>query len=148
MFTKTTISCLALFFLLSTNLFHGAAICFLYPKVHLTFYNHLPTKHPDRPLLVQCKSKDDNLGNHTLMHGQTWGFSFCSIPLKTLFTCKLHWSGRNMAIVAYDGSWVLKRCNWGKCTWTVTASGASLQHGEFHYWGQNPSPRSGSILYN
>ncbi|GFP91874.1 hypothetical protein PHJA_001331600 [Phtheirospermum japonicum] len=144
MLIKTTIIYLALSFLLSTNLFHGTNSCFLRPKFHVGFYNRLPANIP-KPLFVHCKSKDDNLGNHTLMPGQSWGFSFCDKFLSTLFICELHWNGlyRNN-IVAFNAKWFFYPCDGYKCIWTVSASGATLPKGDFHYW-ENLPPMFGSI---
>ncbi|GFQ05820.1 hypothetical protein PHJA_002726100 [Phtheirospermum japonicum] len=126
------------------NLFHGADSCFLRPKYHVGFYSRLPA-NPPKPLLVHCKSKDDNLGTHTLMPGQSWGFNFCSKPFSTLFICELHWNGlyRNN-IVAFNDLWFFDPCEKYKCIWTVSASGATLPNGDFHYW-ENLPPKLGSI---
>ncbi|GFP91866.1 hypothetical protein PHJA_001330600 [Phtheirospermum japonicum] len=135
---KTIIIHLALSFLLFTNLIHQANCCF-FSKIHVGFYNHLPAT-PPKPLYVHCKSKDDNLGTHTLTPGQSWGFNFCSKPLATLFRCELHWNGMYLNnVVAYNARWVIfNPCHKSDCTWTVSEAGATLPHGVFNYWDNLP----------
>ncbi|GFP88216.1 hypothetical protein PHJA_000965300, partial [Phtheirospermum japonicum] len=87
---------------------------FVYPKIHITFYNRLP-ENPSKPLLVHCKSRDDNLGTHMLTHGQSWEFSFCAVLFLTKFKCDLHWNGLNL-IVAYDVNWFHQQCDYASCT--------------------------------
>ncbi|KAL3650012.1 hypothetical protein CASFOL_006415 [Castilleja foliolosa] len=131
MFIKTTITYIAL---LSFLLYGGADSCFLYYKVHVNFVNHLPSFFP-QPLSVNCSSKDDNLGHHTLStFNQKWGFAFCVIPFTTLFKCDLHWNGLSMYIIAYDALWIVNPCKKGDCTWTVSIQGAASPRGLFLPW--------------
>ncbi|GER35194.1 plant self-incompatibility protein S1 family [Striga asiatica] len=121
-----------LFLLLSMDLLHKGQSCFLYYKVHVSFVNNLPENL--RPLYVQCMSKDDDLGIHRLMFGQTWGFKFCVKPFSTLFYCNLNWSSLHIGLQAYNALWILNPCNKGECAWTVIEAGAGLPKGKFHLW--------------
>ncbi|KAL3619273.1 hypothetical protein CASFOL_036843 [Castilleja foliolosa] len=136
---KTTIIYLILSFFLFTAVFHKANGCFIIPKVHVQFDNRLPTNIP-KPLVVHCRTEEDELGNHTLTPGQSWGFSFCQKPFITKAICELHWNGlyRNH-IVAYNAQWVSVPCA-KECIWVVTEKGATLPYGDFHYWENLPKP--------
>ncbi|KAL3641870.1 hypothetical protein CASFOL_012685 [Castilleja foliolosa] len=136
MFTKSTIIYIALSFVLFAYLFQEADSCFLYYKLHVNIYNNLPPIEP--PLSVHCKSKDDDLGNHTLTRNQTWGFSFCLKLFSTLFWCDLYCDGLSLNMVAYDAKWDYNPCKKGNCTWTIDAYGAKLPKGEMIYWNRPP----------
>ncbi|GFP81225.1 hypothetical protein PHJA_000265800 [Phtheirospermum japonicum] len=132
---KTTIIYIVLSFLLFASLFRETNSCFLYYKVHVNFYNNIHTSIP-KPLFVHCRSKDDNLGNHTLALNQRWGFAFCVKPFSTLFKCELHWNGLYLNIVAYNALWLWNPCNKGDCTWTVNGNGAYLPKGDIKLWNK------------
>ncbi|GER48946.1 plant self-incompatibility protein S1 family [Striga asiatica] len=118
------------------NLLGTTRSCFFTTEIHVTFVNNLPQN--SKPLFVQCASKDDDLGNHTLAYNESWGFKFCVIPFATLFYCNLNWGELFMSLHAYDANWDYRPCEYVRnglgCTWKVTSAGASLAEGENHPW--------------
>ncbi|KAL3620421.1 hypothetical protein CASFOL_035333 [Castilleja foliolosa] len=55
--------------------------------------NSLPSNSP--PLSLRCKSKDDDLGYHTVAVNQDFHWSFCeNIFGRTLFFCHLYWGSK------------------------------------------------------
>ncbi|KAL3619257.1 hypothetical protein CASFOL_036827 [Castilleja foliolosa] len=146
MFIKTTIIYFVLFFFLFTIIFHVTDGCFIVSKIRVQFDNRLPANIP-KPLVVHCQTEEDDLGNHTLTPGQRWGFDLCEKPFTTKVTCELHWNGlyRNH-IIAFNAKWFNSPCSGAvHCVWTVNAKGATLPHGEFHYWENLPPPNFNSI---
>ncbi|CAA0825319.1 Plant self-incompatibility protein S1 family [Striga hermonthica] len=138
MFRTTNIVYLALFLLLSTNLSHKGKSCFLLYDARVSFTNNLPQN--SKPLNLHCASKNDDLGNHTVGYGESWGFKFCVNPFATLFYCDLNWGDKSMSVHAFDGKWYISAhdpCagNRGNnCAWKVDSDGAKLPKGEVHHW--------------
>ncbi|GFP80019.1 hypothetical protein PHJA_000145300 [Phtheirospermum japonicum] len=63
--------------------------------------NNLPSNYP--PLNLRCKSKNDDLGYHTLLVNQDFHWSFCqNIFGKTLFFCHLYWGSKQRAFVSFS----------------------------------------------
>lgn len=70
-------------------------------KIHVNITNRLQTSNP--PLGLHCKSKDDDLGYHTLALNQfyTWAFhdNFWDT---TLFWCNFWYKGKHAGFVVYS----------------------------------------------
>ncbi|KAI5386796.1 S-protein homolog 29 [Lathyrus oleraceus] len=67
------------------------------PKVHVYIRNDIPPHPTPLNLTVHCKSKDDDLGFHTLVYGEIYTFSFRPSLFPqfsaTLFFCSFAWKG-------------------------------------------------------
>lgn len=60
-----------------------------------------------RPLAVHCRSKDDDLGNHTLRSGQEFDWHFRTNFLgTTLYSCDFVWGLKKKGMVVFDAQWV------------------------------------------
>uniref|UniRef100_A0A7N0V9A2 S-protein homolog n=1 Tax=Kalanchoe fedtschenkoi TaxID=63787 RepID=A0A7N0V9A2_KALFE len=105
---------------------HGCSV-FL-TKLYLTIENLM-----DRPVKVHCKSKNNDMGEHTLRHGMRTTFSFRANPFgRTYFWCNVFWKGRWVAFAAYDDDRDSNRCykNHCDCHWAVTSKGPC-------FWNRN-----------
>ncbi|CAI8595959.1 unnamed protein product [Vicia faba] len=87
------------------------------------------------PLYLHCKSKDNDLGFHTLgIFGQSYQFSFNpSFPVikTTLFFCSFAWpeSSLHHYLDIYD----YDRDSCTECIWKINKNGGSM-FGVFHPW--------------
>ncbi|KAL5095683.1 hypothetical protein RYX36_000010 [Vicia faba] len=85
-------------------------------------------------LTVHCKSKDDDLGFHTLQSGQIYRFSFkpsAIITINTLFFCSFTWPGSPYRhyLDVYDQ----KRNTCTNCYWLISQQGGCL-NGQCRVW--------------
>ncbi|KAL5095685.1 hypothetical protein RYX36_000013 [Vicia faba] len=85
-------------------------------------------------LTVHCKSKDDDLGFHTLQSGQIYRFSFkpsAIITINTLFFCAFTWPGSPYRhyLDVYDQ----KRNTCTNCYWLISQQGGCL-NGQCRVW--------------
>ncbi|CAI8591741.1 unnamed protein product [Vicia faba] len=68
-----------------------------FPKKTLIIRNDISPHPTPLDLVVHCKSKDDDLGFHTLAFGGTYSFQFRPkfFPIfgRTLFSCSFTWKG-------------------------------------------------------
>ena len=85
----------------------------------------------NKQLFAHCKSKDDNLGYHTVEVGQTYQWQFKENALQTtLFWCTL-WTPTNLH-VTFEVFWREKgerlrsRCNFRACMWYARDDGIYL----------------------
>lgn len=98
-------------------------------KVTVYIINKVYAPYPTNPtsLNVHCKSKDDNLGIHTLNFGGLYKFSFKPqfIPIRpTLFSCNFTWP-QNPNIFHLD-VYNQKHNKCHDCTWEIYGFGACL----------------------
>ena len=61
---------------------------------------------PDN-IVVHCKSKDNNLGFHTLVPGQDYNFQFCVNVFETNFDCTVEWANNKRGFDAYTKTWLV-----------------------------------------
>ncbi|GFQ04886.1 hypothetical protein PHJA_002632700 [Phtheirospermum japonicum] len=84
--------------------------------------NNLPPS--SAPLVVRCASKDDDLGNHTVIRNQDFHFDFCdNFWSTTLFFCHVWWGNKNIAFDAFRESWKSITCAQDDCYWAVKTDG-------------------------
>lgn len=115
---------LLLCFIVSACLFPEGEGCFLSYRVHVHIFSSLP---PNSELRVHCQSNEDDLGNHTLIRNQDYQFSFCVVPLSTLFFCHLQWLEKGKTFDAFSAKWDLNHpCNVGHCKWEAKSDGIYL----------------------
>lgn len=109
-------------FLISPNHFQAAIArsCLFVDKYTIHISNELP---PNSQLKLHCASKNDDLGNHTLIVGQEYTWSFCEnfIP-NTLFYCDATWGSKKCHFDAFSSAWN-GRCSHGKCYWEAREDG-------------------------
>jgi len=90
----------------------------IFPKVVVTIKNDIAPNPTPLDLTVHCKSKDDDLGFHTIKFREIYMFSFRPnvIPdLNTLFWCSFTWKGSPYRhyLDIYDERWDdCIHCNW------------------------------------
>ncbi|KAL7109391.1 hypothetical protein ACP275_06G172800 [Erythranthe tilingii] len=120
---------LLLCFILLACLFHEGKSCFLFTKkTHVSVVNTLEPKSGS--ITVHCKSKDDDLGYHTLAVNQDFHFDFCVKPFSTLFTCDIWWDKWVASFQAYNAKWLFLPCAGGNnCVYEVRESGIYLPGG-------------------
>ncbi|CAJ2669241.1 unnamed protein product [Trifolium pratense] len=100
--------------------------CSIFPTpTHVTIKNNISPHPTPIDLTVHCKSKDDDLGFHTLKFGGTYTFSFRPIvfPIfkNTLFFCGFTWpkNPHRHYLDIYDQA--LDRCKF--CNWKINQTG-------------------------
>lgn len=76
--------------------------CFsLFGKNHVTINNGLPGPNP--PLILHCKSRDDDLGIHTVLLNQSYDWSFrMNFFETTLFSCDFVWGIQHAGFVVFN----------------------------------------------
>ncbi|KAJ8440683.1 hypothetical protein Cgig2_005117 [Carnegiea gigantea] len=106
----------------------------------------------NKDLLVHCKSKDDDLGEHPLKSGESYEFSFRQkFMWKSLFFCGYTFDGAKQFSDVYNGETMECREH---CWWEIKETGPCLykdgQYTQCHNWGApdhpNPNRTQGYIL--
>jgi hypothetical protein len=92
----------------------------LFGKVTVTIINNVTLGQTPTTINVHCKSKDDDLGFHTLKFGENYKFSFRRTLIlykDTLFFCSVTWPGDSKLhyIDIFDEKY--DDCN--NCTWKI-----------------------------
>lgn len=102
----------------------------------ITILNNVNDPTPTT-ITVNCKSKDDDLGLHTLLPGETYMFSFkpkilYPIVHPTVFSCSFRWPGNPHShnIDIYDQS----RDKCFHCNWKININGGCLNDGRCYPW--------------
>ncbi|GAV63843.1 Self-incomp_S1 domain-containing protein [Cephalotus follicularis] len=108
-------------------LYFGTGACSDFKRYHVSIGNYLPGT-----LDVHCKSRDDDLGLHSLRHfGDTYEFGFhINYFGTTLFFCNLWWNGLHVvfdAFVSYD-KFINKECGEHTCYWEAEDDGIYLHN--------------------
>lgn len=98
----------------------------LFEKYNIIALNGLQAS--GSPLIVHCKSKNDDLGVHNLAVGQQFHWEFrTNLWDTTLFTCTFSWSGGSKGFEAFnDGDLNLRWCGGQHCTWKAQEDGIYL----------------------
>jgi hypothetical protein len=109
-------------------------------KTHVTIRNDIDPHPTPTDLIAHCKSKDDDLGFHTLTFGGTYTFSFRPIVFPifkfTLFFCGFTWprNPHRHYLDIYDQA--LDKCKF--CNWKINKTGGSKidkdGHEYFYEW--------------
>jgi len=87
-------------------------------KVTIAIINDIAPQPTSTNIIVHCKSKDDDIGFHTLMFGESYMFSFkpAILPwIQTLFFCSFTWSGspyRHYLDIYVQDRDFCNTCNW------------------------------------
>jgi len=102
-------------------------------RVTVTIINNVIA--PDlKTITVHCKSKDDDLGFHTLLFGGSYEFSFTPkiLTRNTLFFCGFTWPENPYRhyLDIYD----YKHDNCKNCTWHINVSGGCLNDHKCGFW--------------
>jgi len=96
------------------NLNESKALVWWGKKVHVKITNRLSQ---NKDLLVHCKSREDDLGEHSLKSGDSYEFSFGEKFLWTShFFCGFTFDGTTSFADAYDGKkeWIAENIAGGK----------------------------------
>jgi hypothetical protein len=109
-------------------------------KTHVTIRNNIDPHPTPIDLTVHCKSKDDDLGFHTLTFGGIYTFSFRPIVFPifkfTLFFCGFTWpeNPHRHYLDIYDQA--LDKCKF--CNWKINKTGGTKidkdGHEYFYEW--------------
>uniref|UniRef100_A0A7N0U506 S-protein homolog n=1 Tax=Kalanchoe fedtschenkoi TaxID=63787 RepID=A0A7N0U506_KALFE len=94
---------------------------FIVPEFHVDITNNIING-----ARIHCKSKQDDLGIHSLAYGQTYTFSFRpQVFGKTLFFCAVMWNGKLEWFDAYIHKRDYQRCIHSEChcPWKLTPQG-------------------------
>ena len=97
---------------------------------NVTIMNDLSSRHT---LLVHCKSKDDDLGNHTLEVDRSYSWKFrVNLLANTLFWCNLSTSSnKHVSMEVFwpesKKDWLGARCNYQLCVWLAREDGIYLE---------------------
>lgn len=99
-------------------------------KWKVTVANQLSSGHT---LLVHCKSKDDDLGDHMLQVGQSFSWKFkVNFLANTLFWCNLRTSSnKHVSMEVFwpeSHDWLGYRCNYETCNWDARDNGIYLEN--------------------
>ena len=100
-----------------------------FTKWKVTILNEMTTS----TLIVHCKSKDDELGEHVLRTRDNYNWSFKEIFwISTLFWC--HFSSQHEQVSGdifwpEGGSWFKDQCIHHNCTWSGRDQGIYLYFG-------------------
>jgi len=105
------------------------------PKVEVTIVNKVLAPTPTN-ITVHCKSKDDDLGFHTLVFGGSWKFKFTPIFFpdlrSTLFFCSFTWPRNphrhylDIYDQNHDSCWY--------CRWKINIDGGCLNSYKCGHW--------------
>ncbi|KAL9165368.1 hypothetical protein ABFS82_06G166600 [Erythranthe guttata] len=122
---------LFLCFILFACLFQEGKSCFIFPRIHVSIVNKLPAN--SEPLSVHCRSGDDDLGYHTLAVNQDFHFSFCVIPLLTIFYCDLKWETKMVSGDVFNAAFP-NPCVDGTCVYETSENGVYINGKLWNSW--------------
>ncbi|OMP09180.1 Plant self-incompatibility S1 [Corchorus olitorius] len=98
--------------------------------IRLRFKVHILNGFADnvKPLLVHCRSLDDDLGNHTLWKGNEFRFKFLLHLIKTThFICNFEWASKKLDDITVfkdeDHAESGECVDTGNCFWKAAADG-------------------------
>ncbi|OMP09182.1 Plant self-incompatibility S1 [Corchorus olitorius] len=93
-----------------------------------------------KPLLLHCRSEDDDLGNHTLWKGNEFRFKFRLHWIKiTHFTCNFDWASKKLDDITVfkdgrDGEAESSKCaDTGNCFWKAAVDGLYFSTNNQHW---------------
>ncbi|KAL7148154.1 hypothetical protein ABFS83_06G159000 [Erythranthe nasuta] len=113
--------------------------CFFTTGYEVYVVNNLPASSP--PLLLNCASKDDKLGNHTLYVNQDFHFHFCeSVFADTTFSCEFRWESKEKLFDVFNAA---RRKLCGKdnfCYWAAKSDGI--------YFSNDSKTKALELTYN
>ena len=103
-----------------------------FTKWKVTILNEMTTS----TLIVHCKSKDDDLGEHILRTGDNYNWSFKeNFWISTLFWCNFsskHGQVSGNVFWPEGGSWFNDQCIHNNCTWAIRDQGIYLYFGSLN----------------
>lgn len=108
-------------FILQTSMAVEKRVCTVTSLITVYIASNVPPNTP--PVVVHCKSKDDDLGNHTVARNQDYHFDFCTNSYTTLFFCNIWWENKHIVFDAFHQTWRKPNCDYGTCYWLVKSDG-------------------------
>ncbi|CAL0304032.1 unnamed protein product [Lupinus luteus] len=100
-------------------------------------YRHIYIKNgldKGTPLMIHCKSRDDDLGVHVLKYDEEWKFQFqINFHQSTLFFCGFTWDGTLHWFDIYDWSRDKSVCT-PDCKWSITRENPCLYDYDTHQY--------------
>lgn len=104
-------------------------------RFRYTFEVHVINGFTDgsKPLIIHCKSKDDDLGEHSLKVGEDFRWHFkINIWFSTLFFCDFNWGQMSRTFNVFTFRKEGKFCSkTGNCYWLPTERGFYLSNDNF-----------------
>ncbi|XP_058739171.1 S-protein homolog 29-like [Vicia villosa] len=108
-------------------------------RVTVVIRNDIPPHPTPLDLTVHCKSKQDDLGFHTLKFGETFMFRFRPSPfpkiVQTLYFCSFTWPGN--VYLHYLDVYNQGVDNCRNCTWRIHTNGGCTDYRGYeqcHNW--------------
>src|SRR5262249_12556143 len=100
----------------------------------------IDSKMGDSNIIVQCKSRDDDVGTRTLRPNQVYKFFFRGFWFgTTLFFCNLWYSKYHVAFVAFEDVAAFRdHCGYNNCRWMVRKDGIFLYNEKQKIWNFEP----------
>lgn len=101
---------------------HATEPAALLRRYHVHIISSMSSDSP--PLLVHCRSRDDDLGARLLLPSQEYLIRFeVDFFRRTHFECSVQWGGRQSEFTAFRCSRDENRCRSGNCFWSVRRDG-------------------------
>ncbi|XP_028795582.1 S-protein homolog 5-like [Neltuma alba] len=122
-------SLLLLLMVIAATLNDGKPWVLIPPKVTVRVINNFD---PPQDVTVHCKSKDDDIGEHTIKVGDSFEFHFRpnAIVDVTLFFCSFRWASDPS--LHYFDIYEERRDQWcTTCEWAVSQQGACIYNEAF-----------------
>lgn len=114
---KIVLSLLLLFIFAGVS--HQCNIVFT-PKHTLHFINEIPNSQ----ITLRCRSKEDDLGFHTLKTHDDYHFKFCQQFFgRTLYACDVKWADKKASFHGFDIELGQEWCVEYVCKWTMMPDG-------------------------
>ncbi|KAL9812239.1 S-protein 29 [Arabidopsis thaliana] len=114
-----------IFVVLSIILFYVISSCHGYNPFAKTVVTVTNNISPQTTLTISCRSKDDDLGEHLLLHGQAFLWKFRPSWFRTtLFTCKFLWNNNVKWFDTYRSDRDQGHCY--SCNWSINADSACI----------------------
>nr|XP_043625731.1 self-incompatibility protein S1-like [Erigeron canadensis] len=92
----------------------------------------------DKVLIIGCRSSDNDLGQHTLLYGQSMDWRFKpNFSKTTLFYCNARWDAADVTLKVHFVAYEYTRDNYGcgsDCRWLFTISGVYAYDSKNDSW--------------
>lgn len=103
----------------------------------MKYYVHIMNGFKKSWLIVHCRSKQNDLGKHSIKGGQeiSWHFKV-NFDGSTLFYCDVRRGEQTKHFDAFRGVIEGTKCNKGQCYWLVTEEGFFFSSDNVTWWNK------------
>lgn len=85
---------------------------------------HISNEIPNAQITVHCRSKEDDLGTHSLKEHDDYMWQFCqNVWGTTLFACDVKWNDKTASFHGFDRKLGQDDCVKMACRWSAMADG-------------------------